>query len=182
VSTQLVQVEALQADTRRVARTNLVIDTLARRGFGMSDILLGTPPSSRSNDIASSWRDVATTPVAGSFGTTKVGMVWEVYDVTSKDGRSRYSIDVAVERVQKGVRGFAARVVDDVGRTVGREQRGTNRIDIRFDREVAALPRIVDFLTLDMRDAGKGEYRLHVIITDRETGAKTTRDSRFVLR
>ena len=79
----------------------------------------------------------------------------------------------------KGLSGFAARVVDNLGRTVGREQRGMNRLSFGFDRTAPASPTLVEYLTINLSDASAGEYRLRVTVTDQATRLRRERVSTF---
>jgi hypothetical protein len=175
----LVRVEALQADSKRAARAMARVESDLGSGFGMSDVLLGTAPSPRGNGVARGWRDIETTPSAGTFSDPRIGLVWEIYELTNREGQSKYRIDISVERVTKGLSGFAARVVDNLGRTVGREQRGMNRLTFGFDRTSAAANTLVEYLTINLSDASAGEYRLRVSVTDSATRQKRERVSTF---
>jgi hypothetical protein len=77
---------------------------------------------------------------------------------------------------------FAARVIDGVGRTMGREQTSRDKLTIAFDRSAASAPTIVEFLSLDLSDASIGGYRLRVEVTDAVSGKKTSRETVFSIR
>jgi GWxTD domain-containing protein len=178
----VLRVEALQADSRRAARSVTRLDGDLPAGFGMSDILLGSAPRPGQSSAPRSWRDIETTPNPGIFRSAQVGLVWEIYDAAAREGQAKYNIEVAVERVHKGLARFSARIVDGVGRTLGREERGMNRLVIRFDRVAPAASTLVEYLTINLGQASAGEYRLQVVITDQETGQKTSRSTAFHIR
>jgi hypothetical protein len=178
----LVRVEALQADSRRAARAMTRVESDLGSGFGISDVLLGTAPAPRDGGATRTWRDIETTPSAGTFSDPRIGLVWEIYELTNREGQSKYRIDIAVERVSKGISGFAARVVDNLGRTVGREQRGMNRLSFGFDRTAAATATLVEYLTINLSDATAGEYRLRVSVTDQATRQRRERVTSFNIR
>ncbi len=181
----VVRVEALQADSKRAARAMTRIATEPTTGFGMSDILLGDAP--KPIDSATGvkrWTDLAITANTGSFTSrAPIGMVWELYDLAPRDGQNRYRMAVTVERVSKGgIVGLAAQLFDGIGRSIGREQRGRDKLTISFDRTVAAANTLVEYLSLDLADSPAGEYRLRVEITDLVTQKLTSRQTEFSIR
>ena len=178
----LVRVEALQNDSKRAARATSRVESDLGVGFGMSDVLLGTAPAPRGGGAARSWRDIETIPSAGTFSDPRVGLTWEIYELTNRDGQAKYRIDIAVERITKGLSGFTARVVDNLGRTIGREQRGMNRLSFGFDRTAPAMNTLVEYLTINLSDASAGEYRLRVTVTDQATRQRRERVSTFHIK
>lgn len=181
----VVRVEALQADTRRAARATRVLDAFATSGPGMSDVLIGTPPGPRAlSDTPQRWRDVPMTPSAGVYARgSRVGLLWELYDLAAQDGAARYRVKISVQRVERtGFGGFAVRVLDGVGRAVTREQRGQNRIDVSFEQRVPATPTHVESLALDLSTSPAGRYRLQVQIEDLQSGGQFARTTEFVIR
>ncbi len=181
----VVRVEAMQMDSKRAARAMTRIDPDRTEGFGMSDVLLGSKPSLKDESRpAGRWRDVNIVPNEGTFAAgSSIGMLWEMYDITPKDGQAKYRLSVAVDRVdRKGVGRIAARLVDGIGRTLGREQSGRNNLTISFDRAVAAAPTLVEFLSLDLSEASPGVYRLRVEVTDMANQSKTARLTEFQIR
>jgi len=181
----VVRVEALQADSKRGARAMTRLDPTTNVGFGMSDVLLGSKPELRSGvALPSRWRDIVITPNAGSFArNSSVGLLWEMYDLTPKDGMTKYRVAITVERADRdGVTGFAVRVLDNLGRAVGRAQQSRDRFTISFDRQGGALPVLVEYLSLDMTQAPSGGYRLQVEVTDLSNQKKTARNTEFRIR
>ena len=180
----VVRVEALQADSKRAARAMTRINPESTIGFGMSDVLLGSKPSPRDGAAPKRWSDVDINPTPGTFARgASVGMVWEMYDLVPRDGTVTYRLSVVVERTDRSAAGsFAARLVDGLGRTVGREQTSRDKIAIGFDRTAAAAGTVVEFLSLDLSDQSAGNYRLRVEVTDRATGRKTSRLTEFTIR
>lgn len=181
----VVRVEALQADTRRAARSTQVLDAFTTTGPGMSDLLIGTPPAARAlADVPQRWRDVAITPSAGVYERGScVGLLWELYELATREGASRYRVTIGVQRVERtGFGGFALRVLDGVGRAVSGEQRGQNRIDVSFEQRVPAAPTHVESLALDLRTSPAGRYRLQVRIDDLLSGQRHARTTEFMIR
>lgn len=181
----IVRVEALQADTRRAARGTVRLNPVATTGFAMSDVLLGSKPTLVSGkNAAAGWTDIATTPSDGTFEKgSSVGLVWELYELTAKDGNGRYKVAISVERTERGgPLGFGVRVLDGLGKAVGRAQQSRDRFTISFDRTAAASPTLVDYLSLDMSEAPSGRYRLRVEISDLGSGKRVSRDTEFSIR
>jgi hypothetical protein len=181
----VIRVEALQLDTRRAARAMSRLDPVPTTGFGMSEVLIGTKPELRGASAAARrWTDVAMDPSAGLFTAgSPIGLLWEMYDFSAREGSAKYRIAITVDRVDRtGVAGFAARLVDGVGRTLGRQQTTRSNLTISFERTAAAARTLVEFLSLDLADATSGAYRLRVEVTDMVTGQKTSRQTEFRIR
>lgn len=181
----VVRVEALQADSKRGARAMTRLDPAENVGFGMSDVLLGNKPELRSGvAVPSRWRDIAITPSVGSYARgSSLGLLWEMYDLVPKDGQTKYRVAITVERADRdGVTGFSLRVLDNLGRAVGRAQQSRDRFTISFDRQGSALPVLVEYLSLDMTQAPSGGYRLRVDVTDLANQKKTARITEFRIR
>ena len=181
----VVRVEALQADSKRGARAMSRLDPTTNVGFGMSDVLLGSKPELRGGMTQPSrWRDVAITPNAGSLARgSSIGLLWEMYELVPRDGMTTYRVAITVEREDRmGAAGFAVRVLDNLGRAVGRAQQSRDRFTIAFDRQGSALPVLVEYLSLDMTQAPSGGYRLRVEVTDLANQKKTTRNTGFIVR
>lgn len=181
----VVRVEALQADSKRGARAMSRLDPATHVGFGMSDVLFGNKPELRSGvTIPSRWRDIAITPNAGSFARgSSIGLLWEMYDLVPRDGMTTYRVAITVEREDRmGAVGFAVRVLDNLGKAVGRAQQSRDRFTISFDRQGSALPVLVEYLSLDMTQAPSGGYRLRVEVTDLANQKKTVRNTGFIVR
>jgi hypothetical protein len=181
----VVRVEALQADSKRGARAMARLDPTTNVGFGMSDVLFGNKPElQRGVTTPSRWRDVAITPNAGHIARgSALGLLWEMYDLVPKNGMTTYRVAITVERENRtGAVGFAVRVLDNLGRAVGRAQQFRDRFTISFDRQGSALPVLVEYLSLDMTQAPSGGYRLRVEVTDLANQKKTARNTEFRIR
>ncbi len=182
----VVRVEALQADSKRGARAMARLTPAMNVGFGMSDVLLGDKPELRSGvTTPSRWRDITITPNVGSIAQgSSLGLVWEMYDLVPRDGMTKYRVAITVERQERqGATGFAVRVLDNLGRAVGRsQQQSRDRFTISFDRQGSALPVLVEYLSLDMTQEPAGGYRLQVEVTDLSNQKKTVRNTEFRIR
>ncbi len=180
----LLRVEALQADTRRVARGSALLNDFATTGVGMSDVLLGEMAPTPASGEPQSWRDVRLTPNAGVYRVgAAIGMVWELYDFAARDGVSEYQVNISVERVEaKGLGGLALRVVDGVGRALTGERKGRNRIDVSFERRTKSARTLVEYLSLELRESPAGRYRLRVEVRDDASVNSIIRESEFVIR
>jgi hypothetical protein len=148
-------------------------------------VLLGSKPELRNGlTRPSRWRDIEITPNAGSLTRgSSIGLLWEMYDLVPKDGQTKYRVAITVERSDRdGVAGFTLRVLDNLGRAVGRAQQSRDRFTISFDRQGSALPVLVEYLSLDMTQAPAGGYRLRVEVTDLANQKKTARNTAFIVR
>lgn len=184
--TNVLRVEALQPETRHAARAVVRLDAEPSTGFGMSDVLVGTRTEAAGAPAApTSWRDVPLEPRAGPLSRDKaVALAWELYALPPRDGVVRYRVAISVARAERGgALGLAVRVVDGLGRAVGRgkEDRardGRDRFTISFDRTAAPAERLVESLALDLRDVPPGRYDLTVEVTD---GSSQRRAARTVV-
>lgn len=181
----VVRVEALQADSRRAARAMSRLMPFSTSGFGMSDVLLGTKPAPRDAAQApKSWRDVEIEPGTGSFARgASIGLLWELYELGTRDGNSRYRVAIAVEREDRsGAGGFVLRMFDGLGRSVGRAQQGRDKFTITFDRTAASARTLVEYLSLDLAESPSGGYKMRVEVQDLVTQQKTNRETTFRIR
>lgn len=114
---------------------------------------------------------------------SSVGLVWEMYDVSARNGSSTYRVAIQVERTDRSAVGsFAARLVDGLGRSVGRTQISRDKLTISFERTAAASETLVEFFALNLSDQAPGTYRLKVDVTDTGNGKKTSRETEFTIR
>ncbi len=180
----IVRVEALQADSKRAARAVSRLTPAATSGFDMSDVLLGTKPTLRDGvRVATRWSDVSTTPSSGDFPQGSVGLLWEIYELTDRDGQNRYKVSITVERAERGgALGFAVRALDGIGRAVGQVRQGNDRFIIAWVGNKPASATQVEFISLEMGNAPTGLYRLRVVITDDANNRKSVRNTEFRIR
>jgi hypothetical protein len=185
----VVRVEAFQSESRRAARAMARLEPVTTTGFGMSDLLLGTPSAARDaapqlTPQATRWRDVGITPTTGDVPRgAPLGLVWEVYELGAEAGMSTYRVAVSVARADRaGPVGAVVRLLDGAGRALGRGQQRRESFTISFTRQAPANPRIVDALTLDLSEVASGDYRLAVEITEVRTGRRTSRTTAFRVR
>jgi len=182
---QLVRLEAYEPESGRVARASTRLEGVPAAGFAMSDVLLGSVPTAKDNTRPPArWTDVAITANTGDFTVgSPIGLLWEMYDLAARDGRTTYRLNLRVTRIEGGgsLR-VAARAFDNLGRALGRTSSGRRGLTITFDRTVAAAPVLVEYLSLDMADAAPGRYRLEVKVVDLATKRVTTRDTEFRIR
>ncbi len=178
----VVRVEALQADSKRAARAMSRLNPEPATGFGMSDILLGDKPVV-DGAAPKRWSDVRMRPDVGRFASgASIGLLWEMYDLAPRDGSNKYRVSIVVERSDRSAVGsFAARLVDGLGRTLGRAERSRDKLTIAFDRSAAAASTLVEMLSLDLSDASAGSYQLRVEIADIISGKKTSQRAEFTI-
>lgn len=143
------------------------------RGFGMSDVLVGTNPGPAST--WQRWSDVDVEMVAGPVSTPmNLALVWESYELANIDGSAQYTVHINLERQRAGLGRIAARIIGAVGSAVGID-RTDDRVDIHYERSAPYAPVLVDQLGLSLAGTPAGQYRLTVAITDRATNRTTSR-------
>ena len=141
------------------------------RGFGMSDVIIaaavadGAAPATR-------WHEFVITPAPDTLpGTRGIAIAWEAYGLSVKDGMQRYAVSLVLEKASKSV---AGRIVAQIGGLV-RAQRGNDKVTLGFERDGTARDVAPDHVSLSLREAPAGQYNLTVEITDRNSGARTSR-------
>jgi hypothetical protein len=153
----------------------------ALRGFGMSDVLLGT--SGEPRGVPRRWYDVEVAPGGGTIPLNgDIALLWENYDLGSRDGSARYDVTVTVQREYALlVNRIRARVVGGAATLLGVD-RVEGRVVIRFERDVAHAPALVDHVILSMDGVPSGDYELTIQVTDRISGRSASRVTRVSVR
>jgi GWxTD domain-containing protein len=154
-----------------------------RRGFGISDVLVGT--ATRDVPDITRWREAPVLPLVGALTErAQVALVWETYELAARDARAAYTVTVTLTREAARRRGdtteLSGAVVGALASTAG-VRRGRDALTITYEREVAAAPRVADQLTLDLRELPAGVYRLTVEVRDRSTGRVTARETALTI-
>ncbi|MDQ6612022.1 MAG: GWxTD domain-containing protein, partial [Gemmatimonadota bacterium] len=133
--TNVVRIEAVQMDTKRAARSVTVVNTPAEHGFGMSDLLFGGPAQIDPANVKR-WSDVDITPTMGAYKRgAQLGFVWEMYDLTPKDGQVNYRVSVSIIPVdRKNGISFAFKLLSGLGQTLGRDAKNTGAVATSYPR------------------------------------------------
>ena len=175
-----VRVEAVNTAERRMANALTAIEADGARGFGLSDLLLVNAGGVGSG-FARGWRDLNVTPSSGTYGAgEKVGVVWETYELAPGAEATRYRVTIRVERLKRtGAAGLALRVLDGVGALLQQERGDSDQLTVAFDRNATSNTTQVDYLALDWLGDARGEYRLRLDVTDRQTNQTRSRETRF---
>jgi hypothetical protein len=177
------RIEAHQPDVVRGARA--VGSTLSGRdstfalsGFGISDIVVAERVMPREGSAASRWSDFNVVPSVGRLRQGQsIALLWETYDLGVRDNANRYKVEVSLTKHRReGAIGMAARVVGGVAGAVGKSDKGQGKVTLRYDRNIAATPAAVDYLTLDLGNAPTGRYTMRVEIIDGVSGKRVARE------
>ncbi len=182
-SAAYVRVEALETDALRVARAIREVSGFATRGFGSSDVLIGTRITAPTSMDTARWSDFTIAPVNGN--AVKRGqpleLLWEVYEPTLVDGAARYRVSIAVQRAERrGLVGVAARVAGGVRDAVVRAG-GNDRVAVEYDRLAVGGPIRTEYLRLDLGSARAGRYLLTVTVRDLHGNRTISRQREIVL-
>jgi hypothetical protein len=186
-SAQLWRVEALAPNAMRAARAGgTIARDSARGGLAMSDVLVAeriVPRESATTTAPARWTDFTVAPSVGTFARgAPVALLWESYGLARDGaGASRYHVVVTLEKVKReGALAFAARVVGGAAQAVGLASKGGGgRVAFAFDRTAPASAALVDYLTLDVGDAPRGDWTLTVEVTDL-VAKRTVRGTRTI--
>lgn len=179
----MVRVEAMQRDIGRAARATLSAAADTALGFGLSDVLLTTDVTSEAVD-ATSWKTLGLEPSNGVYRPgSKIGLAWEIYDLSEQRESNRYRVSVTVTRAKRrGAATIALRLLDRVGNVV--KQSGTNSDDVTlsFDRTAKGRRTQVEYIALDGIGDSTGEYRLVVGVEDLVSKKRSVRETSFRVR
>ena len=165
------RVEALQPDSMRAARALGVIEPLPEPAFGVSDLLIAERATPRAGSSASRWSDMLITPSSGIMRRGQAfSLMWETYGLTATaESSNSYTIDLSLRRTDGSVlTAFLARVFG--GTASGAQSRSSGKkgegLRLSFNRNTAARPEMLDYLSLDLGDAPPGKYRIAITVTD----------------
>jgi len=172
------------SDTERAANVSVGLDVTPTNGFAVSDLLLVVPKDAVPAASVKRWRDFQLTPSIGSYRAgQRVGVVWETYDLGTKDDGSQYRVTLTVERRRRsGASGIGVRLLDGLGALIKQEQSTNDRVVVSFDRKVATMPVQADYVALDWLGDARGEYQLRIEVTDLVTNRISTSNTTFRLR
>ena len=164
------RVEALQPDNMRAARALGVLEELPEPVFGISDLLIAERAVPREGSAASRWTDMIITPSSGVLRRgQELSLVWETYGLTATaESSNSYTIDLSLRRTDGSALGtFLGRVLRGTARE-GKARPGNKGegLSLSFNRNTAAKPEMLDYLSLDLGDAPAGNYRIAITVTD----------------
>lgn len=154
------------------------------KGFALSDILLTVGASPDTPRDASSWRTLGLQPSNGVYRAgSKIGLVWEIYDLSTQQEANRYRVSITVSRAKRsGAAAFALQLLDRVGTVIKRSEPKTDQVTLSFDRTSRSQKTQVEYLSLDGLGETGGEYQLHVAVTDLVAKSTSVRETTFRVR
>jgi GWxTD domain-containing protein len=182
--TYLFRVEATGAGATRSARASTEIDVLRKfetRGPGISDVLLSlgvdSPPGTPTG-----WRDFKITPTVGAVvaGGT-VSLLWENYDFSAADGMSKYEVVVTLTRTRSGAGALTASVLGALA-SVARVETAPDKVVVRYSRNAAASPVLVDNVSILLNSSPAGTYGLTLEVMDKVSGRSFTSKADLVVK
>jgi hypothetical protein len=175
----LLRVEAHVSAIDRGARG---METVNVRGFprdrlALSDVLAADRLAARDSSPGR-WTEFLIAPNGGRFRPgDPLALLWEIYNLTPDSaGRVRYGVElrVTVDAIER--RTLLAQIVGGVGDAMGLTAEGDDRVSLAYERDATARPdsALVEFVTVNLRDAPEGRYTVSVTVTDRATGQLAT--------
>jgi GWxTD domain-containing protein len=180
--------EASTQGSLRAGRSTSTIDGslsaqsgMSGQGFGVSDLLLATNAEPRSGG-GRRWDALDMTPTAGAISRSgQFSLVWENYEFGERGGSAQYDVTITLARERSAAGQIAANILGALA-GVARIDRGADKITASFDRSVPHTAAFVDHIALTLGDTPLGTYLLTLEVTDKVTGQKATRTSRFLIR
>lgn len=143
------------------------------RGFGMSDLLLGT----RAGDAptAQRWHEIEVTPMLAPLPRgSDVTLIWENYEFGEQNQASQYEVTITLERERSGAGRILAEVIGALASAVSID-RTDDRLTMGYDKTVPHANAFVERIDLALNATPPGAYRLEVRVRDRVTGRTVTR-------
>jgi GWxTD domain-containing protein len=150
------------------------------RGFSASDVLLATSVTER-RSAPTRWSDLDVVPLAGPIPRgAQLGLVWENYGLGARDGSADYTVAITIRRDASVAGRVAARILGGAG-GVTSTMRTDDAVSIQFSNRSAHRDIIVDHLEVGLGDSPPGNYTLILRVTDRVTGERSERTTRFTI-
>lgn len=147
-------------------------------GFGGSDVLLATRVVEPRGAIRR-WSDLTVEPLVGEIAAgSSLGVVWENYDLGSRNGTAEYSITVVIRRDASVAGRVAARLLEGA-RALTSTVRTDDAVSIEFSRMTPHQRILVDHLQIGLGESPPGQYTLTVLVRDRVTGERSERSTSF---
>ena len=145
------------------------------RGFGVSDVLLGTSATSRT-DNPERWSDVELMPLVGTIASSAtLSLVWETYGLTNVNGQAEYDVVVTIAIEGRNRPSFiGARIAGILGL---KRDTYPGRVEFKFQRSVPHRSTITENVAIALAGTPPGSYSVSATVYDRATGqaAATTR-------
>lgn len=166
-----IEASSASGDTASVSRGELAVGRYRETELRLSDLLLTRTLEAPEGETVASYRDLDFMPMrclALPVDRT-VGVVFEIYELATEDGRARYR--VTVETGEEGEPGVVARILREVANLFRDEEAGT----VSFEREVELGPdeRAVEWFRLEVPEEAGEEVEVDVTVTDLVTGEAT---------
>jgi GWxTD domain-containing protein len=180
----LLRVEATSPNSSRAARSSTTVgadsaSNFRLHGFGMSDVVVATSVNER--PAPGRWSDLDIKPALAPVPRNEtMTLVWENYDFAQSDGSARYDVSITLRRMTAGTGVVGARVLGSLARSVG-VARAADHVTLQFERSVPYSPVMVDNIALSLEPTPPGLYEVTVAITDKVSGARTTRTTSLVV-
>ncbi|MDH4350135.1 MAG: tetratricopeptide repeat protein [Gemmatimonadota bacterium] len=160
------------------------METLTVRDYptgavALSDVLAAGRIQPR-DSLARRWSDFFIEPNGGRFVPgDSVALLWEIYDLAAdSNGLAHFDVQLrlTVDAIER--RSFAAQIVGGVSDAMGLSAVGDDQVALDYDRRAAVGPNgtVVEFVTVELRDAPEGRYTIEVLVRDRLTGAMARRE------
>lgn len=149
----------------------------------LSDVLAAGRIQPR-DSLARRWSDFFIQPNGGRFlPGDSVGLLWEAYNLSAdSNGVAHFDVHlrITVDAIER--RSFMAQIVGGFGDAMGLSAVGDDQVALDYTRRAAVGPdgTVVEFVTVELRDAPEGRYTVEVTVRDRLTGAIARRE-RMVL-
>jgi hypothetical protein len=143
------------------------------RGFGLSDLLVGTRAGAAPD--ARRWDEIELTPLLAPVPrNSTVSVIWENYEFGSRNQAAQYEVTLTLQRERSAAGRIVAEIVGALAAAVSIDRRD-DRLTMRFDRTMAHAAAFVDRVDLALGATPPGQYRLEVSVTDRVTGRTARR-------
>ncbi|HEX9727151.1 MAG TPA: GWxTD domain-containing protein [Gemmatimonadales bacterium] len=170
----LLRVEAALPAVERAARSTAALRVRPYTGEGLmlSDVVVADRVAPRDSTYRR-WTDFLVSPAAGRFAPgAPIALLWEVYNLAPDSlGVARYTVEVqlTVREIERPT--VAARIIGGVLDAMGVTAEGTDRVALRYHRDVEANAdqTQVEYLVVDLASTQQASYDITIRVTDRAT-------------
>lgn len=155
------------------------------RGFGMSDVLVGS--RLLSPDAPARWSDVDITPVLGGIARAgELSLVWENYELARNADAARYRVTIALQHdvaAPTAAGRIVAQIASGIAGAIGFSRKeAAGGVTFQFTRDVRYAPAVVDRVTLALGATPPGDYHLRIEVQDQFSGRTTARTFPLTIR
>jgi GWxTD domain-containing protein len=176
--TLAVQVQQKGTSRMQVYRRAVTVEGYPSGGLRLSDLQVarqvGPPRPGEVRFVKRGWK-VSPAPGRNFYEGQSVFLYFEVYNLT-RDGQGHTRFEVSYSVSARQARPLVVRALSGLGRLLGTE--GAGEVTFRHERGGMAASD-ADYVELDMKDSGAGEFVVRVTVRDLLSGTGAQKEAAF---